>query len=128
MSAFVGRKEIPDVPMDTDSVHSVLGDIFAERERQHAKWGQQDHDIANWFLILAEEVGEAAKDACEFTFVEHMGEPDRGAYQCAMLLRLRSELIQVAAVSCAMVEAIERRMIQMRAEHSGGPEISGNSY
>lgn len=94
---------------------AVLNDIFTERERQQEKWGEQNHPdgtgegwyvekatyarwdaewaVANgnlsWLLILREE------------FYEAMAESDP--------TRLREELIQVAAVAVAWVEAIDRR-------------------
>lgn len=117
-----------------DKVVSVLGEVAVERARQDAKWGQQDHpdgtgparnitvpeasfdwrletspyyrahvladwfrkvcqantpDRDNWCDILLEEVFEAMAEA----------EPQR----------LRTELIQVAAVATQWVEAIDRR-------------------
>lgn len=103
---------------------AVLDDIRAERAAQNAKWGEQNHpdgtgadiwwnltgpahavrDTARhltdahaegiggpltWLDILREEVGEA--------FAE--GDPEK----------LRTELIQVAAVATQWVEAIDRR-------------------
>ena len=101
----------------------VVGEIFQERMNQDCKWGQQDHpdgtgpnvvsvifpsDMAvrakyardicdnehrngrgNWMQILEEEVSEA------------FAEDDPQV--------LRRELIQVAAVATAWVEAIDRR-------------------
>lgn len=93
---------------------NVLGDILRERVQQDAKWGEQNHpdgtgrdgdadmakldrakckanapDEDNWRDILQEEVSEA--------FAE--------THPSA----LRAELIQVAAVAAAWVEAIDRR-------------------
>jgi len=42
-----------------------LQDVMAERARQDAKWGVQNHDDAAWLMILAEEVGEAAEHVLE---------------------------------------------------------------
>lgn len=92
----------------------ALADVAAERDAQDAKWGEQNHpdgtgrpgsrqDAAyyrsvckanglgqdNWQNILAEEVYEA------------FAETDPA--------KLRDELIQVAAVAVAWVEAIDRR-------------------
>jgi hypothetical protein len=103
--------------MNMLDIINVASEIVAERERQEVKWGQQDHpdgtggpeaevvaDLLKrlcksaglrdgagdtWLKILAEEVGEA------------FAETDPAA--------LRAELVQVAAVSCAWVEAIDRR-------------------
>lgn len=94
----------------------VLEEVAAERERQIRKWGRQDHlesgsggshnrtraNIAKaeyddmvaygelqWIHILTEEFWEA------------LAEPEGP--------ELRQELIQVAAVAIAWVEAIDRR-------------------
>lgn len=104
-----------------------------EREAQDAKWGEQNHpdgtsghnfrreaDIARrscqraardggvtWFHILREEFWEA------------MSETDTA--------KLRTELIQVAAVAQAWVEAIDRRESPRRlTEQEGG--IPNDAY
>ncbi len=92
-----------------------LQEVANERARQNIKWGDQDHPdgtgdapavaaavfakaetnkaaeqgTLDWRLILDEEVAEA------------FAESDR--------VKLRTELIQVAAVAIAWVEAIDRR-------------------
>lgn len=76
----------------------VLAEVLQERERQQAKWGQQDHDPAVWLMILGEEVGEVNNAALEHL----MGNvPNLSAY--------REELIQVAAVAVQAVENLDRR-------------------
>lgn len=94
-----------------ENARPILGDVIEERRRQVVKWGQQDHPSGDtspelqelcdraqvlckssddtWPRILLEEVLEA--------FVEPEGP------------RLRQELIQVAAVAVAWIEAIDRR-------------------
>ena len=93
----------------------VLREVLHERHMQDAKWGEQDHPngtsghnfkreadharracnkaaqngTVTWFHILREEFWEA------------MSETDDK--------RLRAELIQVAAVATAWVEAIDRK-------------------
>lgn len=98
---------------------SVLDEIRAERDRQDEKWGEQNHadcpassnraqelrsigqylestarrqlsdgDVS-WAAILAEEIGEAL--------------------QARSIEELKAELIQVAAVAAAWVEALKRR-------------------
>lgn len=106
----------------TSSVHgtsvamvSVLADVNRERVAQDGKWGEQNHrdgtggaqdqtvaalarqtcddafaaGVGSWALILTEEYAEA------------LAESDPA--------KLRAELIQVAAVAVAWVEAIDRR-------------------
>ena len=66
--------------------------IKAERERQDAKWGEQNHGDFKWLSILVEEVGEVAKAILEDNSAEGV-----------------KELSHVAAVSVAWMEAIGRR-------------------
>jgi len=98
------------------ATYAVLEEIRGERKRQDAKWGQQNHadgikhpqaaeqaamarlrcqwktdkGLVTWADILNEEIAEAG---------EVIDDP----------VRLREELIQVAAVAAAWVEAIDRR-------------------
>lgn len=93
----------------------TLAEVQLERGAQDAKWGEQNHydgtgnaqdksnaafarqicdqafamGLGTWSYILAEEVYEAFAES----------DPDK----------LRTELIQVAAVAVAWVEAIDRR-------------------
>jgi NTP pyrophosphatase (non-canonical NTP hydrolase) len=78
--------------MSATNTCTVLGEVWAERQRQDEKWGQQDHDAHKWMSILVEEVGEVAKEAFE--------DDDKNR---------RAELIQVAAVAVAAVECIDRK-------------------
>ena len=71
----------------------ILNKIVIERSRQDDKWGPQNHEIYKWLAILGEEVGEANKAALEQN-----------------LNGLLDELVQVAAVSVAMIESIKRNM------------------
>jgi hypothetical protein len=96
-------------------IAATLREVAVERVRQNARWGEQNHpdgtggereihralaakadcDAAfrhgggTWRYILAEEVAEA------------FAESDPAA--------LRAELLQIAAVAAAWVEAIDRR-------------------
>lgn len=72
---------------------AALTAVNAERDRQEAKWGQQNHGDHKWSDILVEEVGEVSKSLNEGDPEEHLVE----------------ELIQVAAVCVSWVEAIRRR-------------------
>ena len=73
---------------------STILDIIAERKNQRQKWGIQSHGINSWLMILGEEFGEACKSGNESYFRE------------APLSELRKEVIQVAAVAIAIIEAI----------------------
>jgi hypothetical protein len=107
----------PTIEFALTPTTSVLMEIADERDRQDAKWGQQNHpdgtgrpgdadmatldrakckangpdgpDVDNWRDILQEEVSEAFAET----------DPEK----------LRAELLQVAAVAVAWAEAIDRR-------------------
>lgn len=78
---------------------SVLQAVYVERRSQDQQWGQQDHDHGTWAMILGEEFGEACQATLSIRFADDkpLDKSD-----------LRSELIQVAAVAVAWVEAIDR--------------------
>jgi hypothetical protein len=105
----------PETANPSITTDRVLQAVLAERIRQDAKWGEQNHPdntgstfyakravaarrncqlaadagMTAWDLVLLEEVHEA------------LAESDPAA--------LRTELVQVAAVAVAWVEAIDRR-------------------
>ena len=70
----------------------ILKEIHAERKRQHKLWGEQNLTPSEFYLILAEEVGEVA------TALQEMD-----------LENYRVELTQVAAVAVQMIEALDRQ-------------------
>jgi hypothetical protein len=81
----------------------VLSEVLIERVRQESMWGQQNHSPLIWLGILAEEFGEAAREANDIHF------KNTKKYSIAELeQRYRTELIQVAAVAVAMVESLDR--------------------
>lgn len=80
----------------------ILQEIQAERLRQDAKWGLQNHSPIEWCAILGEEVGEANKHALQAHFSKD------AEYALAQLQEYRKELIQVAAVALAMAESLDR--------------------
>jgi NTP pyrophosphatase (non-canonical NTP hydrolase) len=75
---------------------SIASEVLDERERQDRKWGEQNHDPLVWLSILGEEFGEVSKAVLE---------ANAPAY--------REELIQVAAVAMAMVQAFDRNEQRM---------------
>lgn len=94
----------------------VLEEVLAEREAQDLKWGQQDHDDTDddsgmWHAPL-HELEQAARRSLEWDgptwaaiLLEKVGE----AFTTSTQADLRAELVQVAAVAVAWVEAIDRR-------------------
>lgn len=81
----------------------VLDEVMAERERQEHTWGEQNHDPQDYFAILSEEVGEVAKEVVEWRWAKDDKE------RKGRIVLMRHELVQVAAVAVAMIEAIDRR-------------------
>lgn len=75
----------------------IIGEIVSERERQEAKWGEQNHDMADWYTILGEEFGELGKAIREYKLQKIVPSG-----------RIREELVQVAAVAVAMLESFDR--------------------
>lgn len=74
----------------------ALNDVLAERARQDAKWGEQNHDPITYIAILVEEVGELAEAALHTRFGGHAAR------------QLRTEAIHAAAVALAIVECLDR--------------------
>lgn len=75
---------------------STLVQLLAERAKQDAKWGRQDHTPIEWLAILTEEVGEFAQEALRHRFG---GKVDPN---------LKYEVVQVAAVAIEIIESLER--------------------
>lgn len=84
------------IEMLRDDGDSALADVLAERERQEAKWGEQNHDPIVYSAILTEEVGELAQAAIQ------------ARYEGGDEARIREEAVQVAAVALAIIECLDR--------------------
>ncbi len=80
------------------STYEVIGEVFAECERQDRKWGEQNHSPSRWFTILGEEFGEVAKETVGITFAHPWS------------TNYRTELTHTAAVAIRMIEAYDRRL------------------
>ena len=89
-------------PAAYDAHFDVLKEITKERLAQEEKWGEQNHSDFKWMTILGEEYGEACEAALKSSI-----ETASGFHR----LQLRTELVQVAAVAVAHIEAIDRRKI-----------------
>lgn len=90
-----------------DSRDSIIALVRKELARQDDKWGVQGHDLTEWLAILMEEVGEASKEIVEAHFALRHGD-NTAANILPRLESLIAELVQVSAVSVAMIESIER--------------------
>jgi NTP pyrophosphatase (non-canonical NTP hydrolase) len=82
-------------PEITARIAGVLSEIEEERYSQLLKWGEQFHHPHWWLAILTEETGEVAKEVADARIQPF----NRAAY--------RAELIQVAAVAVAAIEALD---------------------
>lgn len=104
----------------TDYTARALKAVAAERQRQTAKWGAQDHTAARWLMILGEEYGEACRAGCDLTF------PATPQNMTPTVDQLRTELTHVAAVAVAMIECIDRnRAFNDKAKHKRAPVARG---
>jgi hypothetical protein len=77
-------------------VDGVLAEVWTERDRQDAKWGEQNHAPVVWLSILGEEFGEVCRAAYEAHF------------NAAPWSDYRAELVQMAAVAVAMIQCLDR--------------------
>lgn len=109
VAAYVGHELGPDA--------KVLGEVQAERDRQDAKWGEQNHpDGTGLHPERQKMLADEAKALCDRAFREGFGawshilwEEVREAMAEEDPVRLREELIQVAAVAVNWIGAIDRR-------------------
>ena len=100
-------------------VSPVQREVMQERDRQDAKWGQQNHPDGS-----GDEPGsrlralqaDHAREVCQkhaaegtVTWLDILREELAEAFAESDPAKLRAELIQVAAVAVAWVEAIDRR-------------------
>lgn len=106
---FPGIKtEGPEYKKEQAQAYAIYK-IGLEREAQDKKWGfPQRNTYCEWSSILAEEVGELAKELNELNF----GRGDRA--------RMRAEAVQVAAVAVSIlvhdgIGTIEEVMAELRA-------------
>jgi hypothetical protein len=95
---------------------STLDEVAAERRRQIDKWGEQNHPDGVATTDVDRVAADTARRACEQAFAAGLGtwrvileEEVREAFAESSVEALRAELIQVAAVAVAWVEAIDRR-------------------
>jgi hypothetical protein len=108
----------------------ALADIEHERLAQHEKWGQQNHSLPIWLLVLQEEIGEFSQACLAFREaageVTHTEDPsmDRVDGAVDLIARIRGEAVQVAAVGCAIIEHIDR-VINSEIAHAQRVEQRG---
>jgi hypothetical protein len=101
----------------TTTTAAVLAEIAAERTAQDAKWGPQNHiDGTREYGHYDQQTALAAKAACQLragagctTWRAILWEEVAEAFAEEDPALLRAELVQVAAVAAAWIEAIDRR-------------------
>ena len=81
----------------TGEAMEIFDEILNECNRQDEKWGVRDLHPASWFLILNEEIGEAAMEVND---AEQIAEN-------IDLENYRTELVQSAAVIVQMIKNIK---------------------
>jgi hypothetical protein len=99
-------------------IDDVLSEVQAERLRQNAIWGEQNHPDGTGAALPDSFRGAAnqARQLCELsarmgtvTWRHILLEEVAEAFESSTPHELRAELVQVAAVAAAWVQAIDRR-------------------
>ena len=90
-------------------------EINTERKSQDERWGEQNHPDGTGYPVaialanMARRKADAHAEAGDLTWGHILEEEFWEALAESDPVRLREELIQVAAVAVAWVEAIDRR-------------------
>jgi hypothetical protein len=95
------------------AVADVVCEVIEERKRQHAKWGEQD--FANGTGPDFRASARVRRENCEYahrhgglTYLHILDEEVYEAFAESDPVKLRAELIQVAAVAVQWVEKLDR--------------------
>jgi hypothetical protein len=106
------------------ATHRILAEVAAERERQHARWGQQDLPLANPqahtgaarcamhglpFEVEARRLCEARTKYGTLSYADIIVEELVEAIAASALGAARAELVQAAACIVQAIESIDRR-------------------
>lgn len=102
-------------PWDSFASMDVTNEVLRERQRQHYRWGQQDHPDgtgggarATWEKIAKLSCDRNARKGT-LTYAHILDEECSESLAETDPAKLRGELIQVAAVAVAWIESIDRR-------------------
>lgn len=90
----------------TPGLARVLGEVADERDRQDAKWGGPEHDDRH-----RDGTGSGVMATAGTTWHHILSAHAAAAFAESDPARLRVELVQVAAVVVAWVQAIDRRPV-----------------
>lgn len=101
--------------LDSGQALEVYREVHRERRRAHRKHDsnggsmeRKDYRDPTWLPVLVEEVGEVARELCERALTTDVARQFTDAERDETLrLRLRSELVQVAAMVTAWVAACD---------------------
>ena len=97
------------------AVADVLREIYSERTRQDAKWGEQNHPDGTGSrpdktrATLSKAVCDSHARTGHLTWKDILQEEVAEAFAESDVTLLRAELVQVAAVAAGWIEAIDRR-------------------
>lgn len=103
--------------MNEYHINMVLSEVYQERVRQDAKWGEQNHPDFDPEVTAHIPSETKAKELCDNAFVKGYGtyshillEEFVEAIQVAEYNKdlLREELVQVAAVAVSWIEKLDR--------------------
>jgi hypothetical protein len=127
-SAALRKVQIGIAPM-------ILTEIMHERVRQEAKWGEQDHEFAPEYVTFygvpraaaARKVCDDAAERGDITFGDILIEEVAEAFEADKEEDQRHELIQVAAVAVAAIEAMDRRKLKEKLEATTGDAKAENN-
>ena len=92
----------------------VLLEIAAERESQDRTWGPQNHPDGTGTYVWELDTQElkARFESGERSWALILGEEVAEAFDEVEVVPLREELVQVAAVAVAWIEALDRRVAE----------------
>ena len=111
----------PPLPPLSPRLGLAIHQVVEERDRQFQKFGDQSWKPDGlWLAILMEEVGEVAHELNEV--LDTLGRSGAGMSPgLTERIRIRDEIIQVAAVAIAWLEAAELRV--WGEENDPGQEV-----
>jgi NTP pyrophosphatase (non-canonical NTP hydrolase) len=99
-----------DLALKTNGLFDL---VLSESRSQIKKWGIQDHSLAEWHLILAEEYGELSKAILELQFYQDSRQNLNGTSDIINLTQrtknevkkeVKKEAIQVATLALKIAE------------------------
>ena len=112
--------------MSTEATAEILKEIQQERDRQDKKWGEQNHpdgtgkEAFKDFADVAKRKCDAAAGKGTLTFAHILEEEFWEALAESDQNKLRTELIQTAAVTVAWVEKIDRDLAKKEKASAAG--------